>query len=293
MTDGAPAAAEVAAIYDDLIETYELEWDRRGHRSLHLAYYDEAHDDPAAAAVNAVRVLADAAGVEPDDRVLNVGCGAGEGSVVLASEYGATVEGIDVGESQLAIAREYATDHGVADQTTFAVDDLHDLDTVEADSVDVYWALEALSHATDLPAALDQARRVLTADGRLAVADLFTRESDLSAATRDRLGTIDEALGVRIGSIEELETAFADAGFENVAVRDGTEGIRPSTKRRRRFARFITPLGGILTSIGYFSQTQVDAMEASVAMHDLVADDVLGYFVVTADAPADEDADGP
>ncbi len=283
MTDRAPEAAEVAAIYDDLIETYELEWDRQDHRSLHLAYYDDAHQDAGAAAVNTIRILADAVGIEADDRVLNVGCGAGEGSVVLASEYGATVEGVDIGETQLDIAREYVSDHGVADRTTFAVDDLHELATVEDDSVDVYWALETLSHAADLATAMTQAQRVLADDGRLAVADLFVRDGDLSPDDRDRLTTLEDGLGVHVGTLADLESALADAGFDHVETRDGTEGIRPSTKRRRRFARLISPLGGVLTSIGYFSETQVDAMDASVAMHELVADGVLGYYVVTAD----------
>jgi len=275
---------EVAAIYDDLLDTYEMEWERRGHRSLHLAYYDADHDDPGEAAVNTIRVLADAAGVEAGDRVLNVGCGAGEGSVFLANVLGATVHGIDVGESQLAVAREYASEHGVEASTTFAQDDLHDLATVEDASMDVYWALEALSHSDDLPTALGQAKRVLVPDGRVVIADLFTRDADLSPEDRERLDTIDEGLGTRVGSIDDLESALADAGFETVEVRDGTDGIRPSTKRRRRFARFVTPLGGVLTSIGYFSERQVDALRASTAMHELVTDGALGYFVVTADA---------
>jgi hypothetical protein len=60
---------EVAEIYDELLKTYETEWAYRGHRSLHLAYYDDDHDDPAAASVNTIRVLAEAAGIDGDDTV--------------------------------------------------------------------------------------------------------------------------------------------------------------------------------------------------------------------------------
>lgn len=285
-----PAAArevdpeELSALYDDLIETYEREWNHHGHRSLHLAYYDDEHDDPAAAAVNTIRVLAEAAEIEAEDRVLNVGCGAGEGAVFLARRYGATVEGVDVGETQLAVAREYATEHGVGDLTTFRRDDFHDLATVEDGSVDVFWALEALSHSPDVPTVADQARRVLAPDGRLAVADLFLREPDPPDAAREKLRTVEEGLATRFGHVDELREALEDREFRTVEVRDVTDGIRRSTERRRRFSRIVSPFGGILTSVGFFSEAQVDALEASVALHDLVADGTLGYYLVTADA---------
>lgn len=284
MTSHAVDPDEVADIYDDLIDTYEMEWDKHGHRSLHLAYYDEDHDDPASAAVNTIRVLADVAGIEAEDTVVNVGCGAGEGSVFLARAREAYVHGVDVGASQLEIAREYAADHDVGDLTGFAQDDLHELDSVEDDAADVYWALEALAHSADVDTAIEQARRVLVPDGKVAVADLFVREGELSQDDRERIDTVDEALGVRIGTLPELESALAEHDFSNVEVHDATEGIRPCTKRRRRLAKVVSPLGGALTSIGYFSDAQADAMTAWAVLPDLVADGVLGYYVVTADA---------
>ncbi|MFP4274508.1 MAG: SAM-dependent methyltransferase, partial [Paracoccaceae bacterium] len=65
---------EVAAIYDDLLETYRREWDHQGHRSMHLGLYGDGVDDPADAAMNAMRVLSEAADVSPGERVLDVGC---------------------------------------------------------------------------------------------------------------------------------------------------------------------------------------------------------------------------
>lgn len=275
---------EVVDVYEDVIETYEMEWDRHGHRSLHLAYYDDEHDDPAAASVNTIRVLAEAAGIDADDTVLNVGCGAGEGSVFLANALGAFVHGVDVGQRQLDVARQYARENGVGDQTGFARDDFHELESVADGAADVYWALEALAHSDDVSTAIAQARRVLAPDGSVAVADLFVRSDDLSPADRDRLATLEDGLGVRIGPLDELEGALGDQDFSSIDIRDATDAIRPSTKRRRRFSKVVSPLGGALTSIGYFSDAQVAAMEASAVLHDLVADDVLGYFVVTADA---------
>jgi tocopherol O-methyltransferase len=273
---------EVAAIYDDLIEVYEREWERHGHRALHLAYYDEDHQDPPEAAINTMRVLAEAAGIEPDDRVLNVGCGAGADSVYLARAHGVPVVGVNISESQLEIAREHARDSGVSDLTAFRIDDFHDLATVEDDSMDVYWGLEALSHADDLPGALAQARRVLGPDGRLALTDLFIREAP-SSDEREQLRTLEDGLGVRVHSIDEMRTALEGAGFESVEVRDATAGVEPATKRRYTFSRVASVAGPALEKIGFFSGEQVDAIRASKVLHELVAGGTLGYYVVTAD----------
>lgn len=275
---------EVAAVYEDLVETYQLEWDRHGHRSLHLAYYDAEHDDPSSAAVNTIRVLADAAGIQAGDTVLNVGCGAGEGSIFLARTHEAFVHGVDVGEAQLDIAREYAREHGVKELTGFACDDLHDLASVADGAADVFWALEALSHSDDIPGALGQARRTLGRDGRVAIADLFVRTGDLDPEDRERLQTVEDALGVRFGTVAELEAALDEHEFTSAEFSDVTAAIRPCTKRRRRLARVVSPLGGALTSIGYFSDAQADAMRGWAVLPDLVGDGIVGYYVVTADA---------
>jgi len=277
---------DVAAIYDELIEVYEREWDRQDHRSLHLAYYDDEHTEPAAASINTMRVLAEAAGVAEGDRVLNVGCGAGADSVYLARAHGARVDGVNISESQLELAREHAREAGVADLTTFRYDDFHELATVDENAVDVYWGLEALSHADDLPAALAGARRVLAPDGRLALTDLFVR-GDPTPAEREDLRTLEDGLGVRLGPVDDLRDGLADLGFRAVAVRDATDAVEPATKRRYSFSRVAGYAGPLLRKIGFFSETQVAAINASKLLHELVTGGTLGYDVVTADAPAE------
>lgn len=271
---------DVSTIYEDLVDTYEFAWSRQGHRSLHLEYYDEDHTEPGEAAINTMRVLSAAIGVEAGDRVLNVGCGAGEDAVWNARAHDATVVGVDIGERQLELARENARIHDLGDSIEFRRDDFQTLETVE-ETFDVYWALEALSHSPDRPRALERAWAVLEPEGRFGATDIFLHE----AGSDERVRTVEDALGLRLGTIDSFEQDLAAAGFENVTVRDLTAGIEPCTERRRRFARVVVPVGRALRKlrIRRFSATQLDAMRASSLIHELVTEDVLGYYAVTAD----------
>jgi len=276
---------EVDGIYDELLKTYGIEWAYRGHRSLHLSYYDDDHQEPGEAAVNTMRLLSEAADVREGERVLNIGCGAGEDSVWNARARGAEVVGVNISERQLELARENAREHGIADRTEFRYDDFHELDTVEDGSVDVVWGLEALSHSADRRRVLEQARRVLADDGRVAFTDLFVRPAaeDLADADRERIREINDALGVRFGPIGEFEGLLADLGFGGIEVREVTEGIRPCTERRHSFARIARPVGRVLGVLGVVSETQLAALGASAEIHRLVEAGTLGYYVVTAE----------
>ena len=285
---------EVAAIYDELLKTYKTEWEYRGHRSLHLAYYDEDHDDPGAAAMNTMRVLSEAANVDGTDRILNIGCGAGEDSVWNARAYGAEVVGVNISERQLELARENAREHGVEELTDFRYDDFQTLETVEDDSFDLVWGLEALSHSPDREAALQTAIRVLTANGRVAFTDLFLTENAdaLSPSEREQIETIEDALGLRLGSIEEFEQTLERSSFREITVRALTEGIKQCTRRRHSFARIGYPVGRVLQRVGIVSSTQVDGLKASSLIHKLIESDVLGYYLVTAELGGDESNNG-
>jgi len=269
---------EVAAIYDDLAATYELEWRRRSHRSMHLGYYDEDHQEPAEAARNTLGLLAAAASIEAGERVLNIGCGAGEGAVWLARARGATVLGVDIGDYQLERARENARENGVTDRVSFARADFHELDSVPDSTMDVVWGLEALSHSPDRARALDQARRVLVADGRVAFTDIFLR----SPTDDERVRETESALGLRLGPIDAFEHTLGAAGFEEIAVSDRTDGIREATASRRQFARFAHPVGRVLALVGLVTEQQLAAFRASTLIHELVKDEILGYYLVTA-----------
>jgi cyclopropane-fatty-acyl-phospholipid synthase len=66
-------------------------------------------------------------GLEPGQRVLDVGCGWGSFARHAAARYGAQVVGITLSEPQAALARRRAADEGLADQIDIRVMDYREL----------------------------------------------------------------------------------------------------------------------------------------------------------------------
>ncbi|MCL9813224.1 SAM-dependent methyltransferase [Natranaeroarchaeum aerophilus] len=273
----------VSGVYDELQDSHEAMWDQQGHRSLHYGYYDDEHDEPATAVENTTRILATLAGIESGDRVLNVGCGAGAESIWIAAQRGAEVVGIDVNEGLLEFAREHARKNGVAESVTFRTDDFHELTTVEDDSVDVVWGLEALCHARDLDAVLEQVARVLAPGGRLVVGDLFQHQRDLDDGERNRLGRVDDGFGVSVTRIDALESGLDAAGFTNVSIRDVTEAVRPSVRRRGITGLVNYPVQRLRGLFGSGSDRELALYRASYEVYKLVGSGALGYYIVTAE----------
>jgi len=104
--------------------------------------------------------------------VLDVGCGIGGSSRILAREYGFHVTGITISPQQVNRAREL-TPPGVSAQ--FQVDDALALSFPDA-SFDVVWSIEAGPHMPDKAQFARELLRVLKPGGILVVADWNQRD---------------------------------------------------------------------------------------------------------------------
>ncbi|KGG03077.1 2-methyl-6-phytyl-1,4-benzoquinone methyltransferase [Prochlorococcus marinus str. MIT 9321] len=105
-------------------------------------------------------------------RILDVGCGIGGSSRILAKHYGFNVTGITISPAQVKRAREL-TPSGL--NCNFQVMDAMDLE-FEDGSFDGVWSVEAGAHMNDKTKFADEMLRTLRPGGYLAFADWNSRD---------------------------------------------------------------------------------------------------------------------
>lgn len=155
-----------AAFGPDMVEAqgdFNRPWLRSQFATEHLPSIPDVH----------ARMLAD-----PPARVADFGCGVGWAAIAIAVAYPkVTVDGFDLDEASIAIARKNAADAGVADRVTFDVTDV--TDAALTGSYDLVVEIETVHDLPDPVEALAAVRRVLAPGGAVIaveenVADRFT-----------------------------------------------------------------------------------------------------------------------
>jgi len=174
--------------------------------------------------------------VEPGERVLDLGCGAGR-FVAALRDAGAEPVGVELAEAALERARRNVRG---ADLRLVAPDGSLPLGHGE---VDVVWCSEVLEHVPDTIALLTEARRVLKRGGRLLVTvpDHGRLKRTLLAlahydAHYDPLGQ-----HVRFYSRRSLARVLGEFAFEDVHVSHigGLPGLRETLVAHARKARLV------------------------------------------------------
>jgi SAM-dependent methyltransferase len=173
-------------------------------------------------------VLAELAGMEPGDRVLDVACGTGILAREAAGRVGPTgrVTGLDLNEAMLAVAR------GLRPDLEWRPGDAAKLPFADG-AFDVVVSQFALMFVPDRVAALREMWRVLAPRGRLAVA--------VCAPIGDGYATLAAILRREVGggAAAMVEGYFAlgdEAGLERLTKAAGISGARVQT--RPGWARF-------------------------------------------------------
>ncbi|MCB9078813.1 MAG: methyltransferase domain-containing protein [Anaerolineaceae bacterium] len=165
--------------------------------------------------------VAEAAHIQPGQRVLDVACGTGVLARAAAERVGpeGEVVGLDINEGMLAVARKKAPHiewrHGPAEALPF-----------EDDSFDVVVSQFALMFFEDRRAALSEMVRVLRPGGRLAVAVWDSLDNTPAYATvtamLKRLFGDEAANALRspfnLGDTALLQSLFTEAGIPNAQI---------------------------------------------------------------------------
>ncbi len=168
-------SSTVASAYDEWTKDKLLE--RLWGEHIHLGFYPSGggNIDFRKAKVQFVHELVKWSGLlelPKGSRILDVGCGIGGSSRILAKYYGFNVTGITISPAQVKRARELTPDGLSCD---FQVMDALDL-KFEDGSFDAVWSVEAGAHMNDKIKFADEMLRTLRPGGYLALADWNCRD---------------------------------------------------------------------------------------------------------------------
>lgn len=189
--------------------------DPQGLKPADLASVDEFHIRGRKATLE----LAEAMGLSPASRVLDIGSGLGGPARTLAEIHGCHVTGIDLTPAFCEAAGEMSRWVGLADHVVFQEADATDL-PFAADSFDAAMTVHVAMNIARKDRMYAEARRVLRPGGRFAVYDVLQGEG---GAVNYPVPWARDAAISHLATPEEMQDLLTGAGFRILSVEDSTE----------------------------------------------------------------------
>lgn len=302
-----PQYPDVHTYYTHTRFDYRTVWNhRRRDVAVHFGYYDEQAGRHAEALDNMNRVMADLAGIQPGERVLDAGCGLGNASFWLAEHRRAQVTGINIVASQITDCLKKSAKVTVHRPPAFAKalpgkpstvnrppSTVNRPEFLQADfcnmpfpdnTFDVVWACESVCHAAEKAAFYREAFRVLKPGGRLVMAEYMRENRHLSPEAERLL-----AAWLRPWAIPDIETAdehrshASAAGFRQVDIRDVTPHVRVSLRNLHEVSVRWLPFGKLLNLLGMVSNVRLGNAVASVRQYEALQAGAWGYGMLRAE----------
>jgi len=156
--------------------------------------------------------LLDRAGITPQTRVLDVGCGVGTTAVLIAQRYGAHVTAVDISPLMLERAQANVAAARVSERVQVAHGDILDLDHDDA-TFDVVLA-EAVTMFVDRARAAAEMARVTKPGGRVLATEFFWREVPTAEARAIFLGQV--CPGMEFDTVEDWVRIYESAGLSDL-----------------------------------------------------------------------------
>ena len=211
------------------------------------------------------------------ERVLDVACGRGASTILLAQEFGCHVVGIDYGAANITMARNAAAQSGIDHEVAFRQGDAELLSEGD-EAYDALICECALSTFPDKASALAEMHRVLSPGGRLGITDV-TVNSPLPqelAGLAASVACIGQAL-----SQQGYEEAMENQKLHDITITDCSDALRQLIQdiHRRVLLARMAASSGILNLNGLDLDQALHLLQTA---QEQVQQGVLGYMLLIA-----------
>jgi sterol 24-C-methyltransferase len=161
--------------------------------------------------------MADKLDIGPGKKVLDVGSGRGRIAHHVASYTGASVVGLNIDDSQIAMGKDYAEKTGLGDRLDFVQGNYNKPLPFEDESFDALYHVQALTYAEDLVKLLKEMNRILKPGAKMSFLDWFALPNYKPEDPHHKklLAEVKALIGaVWTPRPEQYTAALKEAGFE-------------------------------------------------------------------------------
>jgi arsenite methyltransferase len=227
------------------------------------------------------RRLAQALGLRPGRHVIDVASGPGTTARLLAAEFGATVDGVDLGQPAVERARSAAEAAGLTAAVRFRVGDAKRL-PLPGGLADAVVCECAFCTFSDKAAAAAEFARVLRPGGRVGITDVTAADGGLPGELTTLTAWVACIADAR--PVSQYTDILAAAGLRTVRVERYDDALpRMIDQIEARLAMLRMTAAGRLTAAG----VNVDAVLHYTALaRQAAAGGLLGYALLVAEKPA-------
>ena len=232
--------------------------------------------------IQATMALLDRMKIDPDEIVLDVGCGSGATACMIAGEYQARVVGIDLSREMVEKAATRATELGVDHLVEFKVMDIRSM-TFEPGTFDAALFQSVLTPFPGDPnKAMAEIVRVLKAGGRAG----GNEGTLLTSASRDFIELTKKHPGIRNSfTYESIHQLFESAGLKSILAEEHplTElpGVRSNLTLRKLLSFMVKVYPRILWNlITNPRMREITAIDNQVTK---LGTDNMGYTLITGE----------
>ncbi len=215
---------------------------------------------------------------QPDQQVLDVGCGVGTSAIATARRFRAKVTAVDISPIMLTRARSNVRRTGLAGQVTVTYGDILALDFPDNRFDRV--VAEAVTMFVDRPRAVRELMRICKPGGRVLATEFFWRQPPTPEVREIFLGQV--CPGMQVDTLEEWVRLYEGAGLSNTQVVSGPfEMMTPAGfLSDEGVANCLAMMGRTMTRLSYLRKMAwlMPRLQRAVPY--------LGYLLVVGEKPA-------